>query len=113
MLVGAVQALQGQEEEKTIVAVLGLVDLVITLVFRGFSALKPMPAARVDGGVAGMYLASHTPLFVCTCVDSTRSVTLSVTLSVGRYEVHGVLVDHGAVCSWFNSTRRGPAGSTV
>ena len=51
--------LQGQEEEKTVVAVLGLVDLVITLVFRGFSALKPVPAAHVDAGVGGMYARTH------------------------------------------------------
>jgi len=47
------QVLQGQEEEKTVLAVLLLVDFVITLVFRGFGALKPLPLAREDRSFAG------------------------------------------------------------
>jgi len=49
-IVTAIQmVLHRQDEEKTVLAVLGLVDFVVTLVFRGFSALaKPPASSRQD-----------------------------------------------------------------
>ena len=71
------QVLQGQEEEKTVLAVLLLVDFVITLVFRGFGALKPLPLAREDHSGAGgvwVFVCVWMCVCVCVCVCACRGV---------------------------------------
>lgn len=83
-IISAIQmVLQGQEEEKTVLAVLGLVDVVTTLVFRGFRALKPLPAARVDAGAGGEDMDQGRDLGAIDAIRNNNMHALTEAVEAG------------------------------
>ena len=85
-IISAIQmALHGQEEEKTVLAVLSLVEFVVTLIFRGFKALeKPLPCStRQDRGAVGDELQQGRDLGAIDAIRNNNLHALTEAVEAG------------------------------